>query len=119
MLKPVAQSPHLQTSQALHLSQPDSFPCRGQQLDTLTSFLTSHLRDHTPGSLYVSGCTGTGKSACVAHALGRVTDLGGRVVELNCMSLSSARLIYAKLAEELGVKVKELESLLTTSEQMM
>lgn len=48
---------------ALHSTFPTKMPGREKEHEELRDFITTHLRDKTSGSLYVSGPPGTGKTA--------------------------------------------------------
>lgn len=42
---------------------------RGDQMNTLRTFLSSHLKKRKPGSLFITGPPGSGKSATVEAVL--------------------------------------------------
>ncbi|KAK2561443.1 Cell division control protein 6-like protein [Acropora cervicornis] len=50
---------------ALHSSHPENLLCREDEIAEISSFLQSHLNKGKPGSLYISGAPGTGKTACL------------------------------------------------------
>lgn len=54
---------------ALHTATPSVLPGRSTEIATVSDFLIDHVINHTPGSLYVSGPPGTGKTATVTKSL--------------------------------------------------
>lgn len=71
------------------------------------TFVHTHLADHTPGSLYISGPPGTGKTVCVDLVLGAGGDgVGATVVRVNCVDVATPQGIYGRVAAELGVEVQ-------------
>lgn len=54
---------------AFHSNPPTRITCREKEIDCLQSFLLSHIGDHVPGSLYISGPPGTGKTATLMYLL--------------------------------------------------
>ena len=55
--------------QSLNSGTPATLVCRDEQIDTMQDFLSKHLKSGKPGSLYVSGAPGTGKTACLNFLL--------------------------------------------------
>ena len=53
----------------LHSSTPSTLLCREKEIESLKTFLETHLERHVPGSLYISGPPGTGKTATLTHIL--------------------------------------------------
>ena len=88
--------------------------CREEQLATLTDYLRSHISQNKPGSLYISGAPGTGKTACLSHILDDSSDLvkSVSVVTVNCMSVKQPQAIFTRIAcELLGQKAAKLKTL--------
>ena len=54
---------------ALHSSHPDNLICREKEIAEIRSFLHNHLPKGKPGSLYISGAPGTGKTACLTRIM--------------------------------------------------
>ena len=54
---------------ALHSSHPDNLLCREKEIAEIRSFLHNHLPKGKPGSLYISGAPGTGKTACLTEIM--------------------------------------------------
>lgn len=50
--------------QALHTAIPDRLLSREAERETIRSFLEDKVLQRRPGSLYISGAPGTGKTAC-------------------------------------------------------
>ncbi|XP_033629560.1 cell division control protein 6 homolog [Asterias rubens] len=119
------------TKQALHTTLPDRLLCRDKELNTITSFLKTHLTLEKPGSLYISGAPGTGKTACLSQVLKKQQKLTSKakVVFVNCMSVRQSQGIYTKILTEvtgrdqgkLSAKeaARKLQKLLTTSGPMV
>lgn len=55
--------------QALHTSLPQRLLSRDTEQAAIRSFLHETLLQKEPGSLYISGAPGTGKTACVKSVL--------------------------------------------------
>ena len=101
---------------SLHNSLPSSLHCRESQLTMLTSHITTHLKKKTPGSLYISGAPGTGKTACLTHILNDPSNSDllqeASIVTVNCMSIKRPQAIYSTIASELiGQSALKLRSL--------
>ncbi|CAL7935755.1 unnamed protein product [Xylocopa violacea] len=89
---------------ALHSSIPENLPGREAELQKLQEFLEDHLENETSGSLYVSGPPGTGKTACLSKLISKPEFKSKfKVVYVNCTSMKSAGVIYAKIIQELGL----------------
>lgn len=58
-----------QVKQVLHAGVPDRLQGREQETGILRQFLREHVLGRRPGSLYVSGAPGTGKTACLSRVL--------------------------------------------------
>lgn len=54
---------------ALHTAAPSNIFCRDKELAQIQSFLCPLIENKKPGSMYISGRPGTGKTACVTHVL--------------------------------------------------
>ena len=55
--------------QALHTAAPATIFCRDKELATIASFLQPSIDERRPGSMYISGRPGTGKTACITYTL--------------------------------------------------
>lgn len=60
----VTESKFQSVKQALHTAIPDRLLAREAERDTIRSFLEEKVLQRRPGSLYISGAPGTGKTAC-------------------------------------------------------
>nr|XP_054753992.1 cell division control protein 6 homolog isoform X1 [Lytechinus pictus]XP_054753997.1 cell division control protein 6 homolog isoform X2 [Lytechinus pictus] len=82
---------------ALHTSLPERLLCREKETQTIQSFLKNHLTARKPGSLYISGAPGTGKTACLKQIL-QQQQKGSRKssqhVFVNCMLVRQSQGIY-------------------------
>ncbi|XP_054850589.1 cell division control protein 6 homolog [Eublepharis macularius] len=93
-----------QAKTVLHTAVPDQLHARETEMCFLHQFLKEHLCGEKPGSLYVSGAPGTGKTACLSRVL---LDLkrelaGSKVIVLNCMALKNSQAVFLAVAEQLG-----------------
>uniref|UniRef100_A0A8C5X8B3 Cell division cycle 6 n=1 Tax=Malurus cyaneus samueli TaxID=2593467 RepID=A0A8C5X8B3_9PASS len=114
--------------QVLHAAVPDRLQGRERETGILRQFLRDHILGHRPGSLYVSGAPGTGKTACLSRVLLDCKDelAGSRTVVLNCMALGSPHGVFPALAQHLGLpaatgreRVRSLEKHLTAQGPMV
>ncbi|XP_041318812.1 cell division control protein 6 homolog isoform X1 [Pyrgilauda ruficollis] len=96
-----------QAKQVLHAAVPERLQGREQETGMLRQFLLEHVLGRRPGSLYVSGAPGTGKTACLSRVLLDCKDklAGSRTVVLNCMALGSPHSVFPALAQQLGLPV--------------
>ncbi|XP_041883875.1 cell division control protein 6 homolog [Corvus kubaryi] len=96
-----------QAKQVLHAAVPDRLQGRERETGILRQFLREHVLRRRPGSLYVSGAPGTGKTACLSRVLLDCKDelAGSRTVVLNCMALGSPQSVFPALAQQLGLPV--------------
>ncbi|CAH3024145.1 unnamed protein product [Porites evermanni] len=88
---------------ALHSSHPDNLLCREKEIAEIRSFLHNHLPKGKPGSLYISGAPGTGKTACLTRIMleMKAEIRKCQVIFINCMALKQAQDIFQKIAVEL------------------
>uniref|UniRef100_A0A8C4WTF1 Cell division control protein n=1 Tax=Eptatretus burgeri TaxID=7764 RepID=A0A8C4WTF1_EPTBU len=91
---------------ALHTALPSLLLCREAEQNVVRSFLQHHVLSAKPGSLYVSGRPGTGKTACLRHILTSISeDLKKvHVIYLNCMELTTSQRIFSALLTQLSPK---------------
>ncbi|XP_060949481.1 cell division control protein 6 homolog [Limanda limanda] len=89
--------------QALHTAVPERLLSREPERATIRSFLEETLLQSRPGSLYISGAPGTGKTACLNCVLQEMkAELSSvQTVVVNCMSLRSSHAIFPLLADKL------------------
>ncbi|XP_054252818.1 cell division control protein 6 homolog [Indicator indicator] len=94
-----------QAKRALHAAAPERLHAREREIGIIRQFLRDHVCGRRPGSLYISGAPGTGKTACLSRVLLDCKgDLAGsKTIILNCMALSSPAGIFPALAQELGL----------------
>ncbi|XP_003222503.2 cell division control protein 6 homolog [Anolis carolinensis] len=92
-----------QAKSLLHTAVPDQLHAREKETGVLHRFLQVHVCKEKPGSLYISGAPGTGKSACLKRALLDLkTELMGiKTIVLNCMALRSSHAVFPAIAEQL------------------
>ncbi|XP_026159398.1 cell division control protein 6 homolog [Mastacembelus armatus] len=89
--------------QALHTAIPERLLSREAERASIRSFLEEKVLQRLPGSLYISGAPGTGKTACLNCILQEMkAELSSvQTVVVNCMSLRSSHTIFRLLAEKL------------------
>ncbi|XP_063156751.1 cell division control protein 6 homolog isoform X2 [Candoia aspera] len=120
-----------QAKSLLHTAVPDQLLAREKEAGVLQRFLWEHVCRRKPGSLYISGAPGTGKTACLNRAL---IDLkaeltGSQITVLNCMTLRSSQAVFPAIAEQLGLAgaakaakgdvIRKLEKWLTSESASM
>uniref|UniRef100_A0A669CS36 Cell division control protein n=1 Tax=Oreochromis niloticus TaxID=8128 RepID=A0A669CS36_ORENI len=106
---PAPSSPRLQklrfqsVKQALHTAIPERLMSREAERTSIRSFLEDKVLQHVPGSLYISGAPGTGKTACLNCVLQEMkAELSSvQTVMVNCMSLRSSHAVFPLLADKL------------------
>ncbi|XP_064465631.1 cell division control protein 6 homolog [Ornithodoros turicata] len=86
---------------------------RTEEFRVLTEFLSSHLETNTPGSMYISGAPGTGKTACLMNVLDDYAKAQRKFtsVFINCMALTNSTSIYDKVIQSCGKTGSGLELL--------
>uniref|UniRef100_A0A3P8S607 Cell division control protein n=1 Tax=Amphiprion percula TaxID=161767 RepID=A0A3P8S607_AMPPE len=89
--------------QALHTAVPERLLSREAERASIRSFLEEKVLQRHPGSLYISGAPGTGKTACFNCVLQEMkAELSSvQTVVVNCMSLRSSHAIFPLLADKL------------------
>jgi len=88
---------------ALHTGSPSHLLCRDQEVAQLQTWLQDHLVAGKPGSLYISGAPGTGKTASLTHLLANIYTQY-KYIFINCMVLKSSIAIYREVARQLCPK---------------
>ncbi|XP_061582175.1 cell division control protein 6 homolog [Cololabis saira] len=105
--------------QALHTAIPERLLSRGAERTSIRSFLEQKVLQGLPGSLYISGAPGTGKTACLNCVLQEMkTELSSvETVVVNCMTLRSSHAIFPLLASKLNTSggQKGLQRFLTAA----
>ncbi|RVE76700.1 hypothetical protein OJAV_G00011280 [Oryzias javanicus] len=99
-----AENSRLQSvKRALHTAIPERLLSRQAEQASIRRFLQENVLRRRPGSLYVSGAPGTGKTACVNRVLQEMKGelCGVQTVTVNCMSLRSSHAIFPLLASKL------------------
>ncbi|KAM6042194.1 cell division control protein 6 homolog [Chlamydotis macqueenii] len=117
-----------EAKRVLHTAVPDRLHARERETGIIRQFLQEHVCERQPGSLYISGAPGTGKTACLSRVLLDCKDelAGSKTIVLNCMSLSSPQGIFPAVAQQLGLPtaagregVRRLEKQLTAQGPMV
>lgn len=88
----------------LNTAVPARLPAREQEMGVIRDFLKEHVCGKKPGSLYLSGAPGTGKTACLSRILQDFQKevKSFKTILLNCMSLRSAQAVFPAIAQEIG-----------------
>nr|XP_061792350.1 cell division control protein 6 homolog [Nerophis lumbriciformis] len=99
------QSDFASVKRALHTAVPERLLSREEERATIRTFLEEKAVRRQPGSLYISGPPGTGKTACLNCVLRDMKEELSNVQTLvvNCMSLRNSHAIFPLLAEKLRV----------------
>nr|XP_057923281.1 cell division control protein 6 homolog [Doryrhamphus excisus]XP_057923289.1 cell division control protein 6 homolog [Doryrhamphus excisus] len=99
------KSRFLSVKQALHTAVPERLLSRENERAAIHSFLEDKALRSLPGSLYISGAPGTGKTACLNCVLQEMKEemASVRTLVVNCMSLRSSHAIFPLLADKLKV----------------
>lgn len=117
-----------QARAALHTGTPSHLMCREEQVGVMTNWLDKHLVSGNPGSMYVSGAPGTGKTATLSHLLATKVKKEYKSIFINCMVLKSSIAIYREVAKQLNPKkvaktekdaLKVIEDSIRTSKMMI
>lgn len=97
------KSRFLSVKQALHTAIPERLLSRETERGFIKSFLEEKVLQKLPGSVYISGAPGTGKTACLNCVLQEMkAELSSvQTVVVNCMTLRSSHAIFPLLAEKL------------------
>ena len=107
---------------------PSQLLCRGEQVAAMEQWLDQHLNTNMPGSMYVSGAPGTGKTATLTHLLETKVTKEYKSIFINCMVLKSSIAIYREVAKQLNPKkvaktekdaLKTIESCVRSSKMMI
>ncbi|NWU51937.1 CDC6 protein, partial [Dromas ardeola] len=96
-----------QVKRVLHAAVPDRLHGRERETGVIRQFLREHIGGRRPGSLYISGAPGTGKTACLSRVLLDCKDelAGSKTIVLNCMALSSPQGVFPAVGQQLGLPV--------------
>ena len=117
-----------QARAALHTGTPSHLLCRDQQVASMESWLEEHLVSGNPGSMYISGAPGTGKTATLSHLLEKKVKNEFKSIFINCMVLKSSIAIYREVCKQLNPKkeaktekdaLKSIESSIRSSKMMI
>ncbi|KAK9540825.1 hypothetical protein VZT92_003251 [Zoarces viviparus] len=97
------KSRFVSVKQALHTAVPERLLSREAERASIRSFLEEKALRRLPGSLYISGAPGTGKTACFNCVLQEMkAELASvQTVLVNCMSLRSSHGVFPLLANKL------------------
>ncbi|XP_054634238.1 cell division control protein 6 homolog [Dunckerocampus dactyliophorus] len=99
------RSRFLSVKKALHTAIPERLLSREGERAAIRAFLEDKVVRSLPGSLYISGAPGTGKTACLNCVLQEMKEelASVRTLLVNCMSLRSSHAIFPLLADKLKV----------------
>ncbi|XP_046859561.1 cell division control protein 6 homolog [Xenia sp. Carnegie-2017] len=100
--RPDAQA-YKKAKQVFNSSIPSNLLCRETETRQIQAFIEEHTKLQKPGSLYISGPPGTGKTACLTHIIEDLQENGVKcdIQCINCMNLSRSHRIFSKIAQEL------------------
>lgn len=99
------KSRFLNVKRALHTAVPERLLSRDTERGAIRAFLEEKLLQKKPGSLYISGAPGTGKTACLSCVLQEMESelSSAQTVTVNCMTLRSSHAVFSVLSEKLKV----------------
>ncbi len=97
----------------LHTARPTTLIAREEEIKTIYEWLDERLESHSPGSMYISGAPGTGKTATVLHCIqtwmschpSRGTGGAWHHV-INCMNILSASQVYSEIGAKIALPKK-------------
>ncbi|XP_031123021.1 cell division control protein 6 homolog B [Ipomoea triloba] len=100
--------------EALHVSTaPSTIMCRDAEQNRVLEFCKQCVEQGKAGSLYVSGCPGTGKSLSIEKVKEALVDWAKKVnfqqpdiLTINCTSLTKTSEIFNKILEKIQPKKK-------------
>ncbi|XP_065680035.1 origin recognition complex subunit 1 isoform X2 [Hydra vulgaris] len=99
-----AKTPLEKARKRLHVSAvPDCLPCRENEFESILSYVSSRLQEHSGGCMYISGVPGTGKTATVHEVIRRLkSDYSDMVpcfkfIEINGMKLTNPNQAYSAI----------------------
>lgn len=106
---------------------PSRLVARDNERETMMDFWQTHVIGNRPGSLYISGSPGTGKTAMLMDIMRKSQDeldsLSTHKVQtvmINCMSVGEPKQIYMKLVTELkGPKTALSADLVQQAHQLL
>ncbi|KAG8139983.1 hypothetical protein E2320_002729 [Naja naja] len=105
-----------QAKSLLHTAVPDQLLARDKETGILQRFLLEHVCRKKPGSLYISGAPGTGKTACLNRAL---LDLKINFIDLIMSSRNKNSLGVGPESCQKGDVIRKLEKWLTSESASM
>ncbi|CAG8615362.1 6454_t:CDS:2, partial [Acaulospora colombiana] len=110
--KPSGSSPEIigEAKSLFRLSTvPTKLVGRNSEREAITKFLRNNIIGGTPGSLYITGAPGTGKTALVnevwngmKNTIKNETKCSIEFIMINCMNVDDPKRIFAKLLENSG-----------------
>jgi len=100
--KPV--NPYEKAKRALNSSFLTELKYRDSEYNEVQAFLSKCLEGQEPGSLYVSGAPGTGKTFCVTRVIEKLKDkINFKSILVNCMGCRTPNSIFCKILTEAGL----------------
>ncbi len=86
---------------------PERLPHRDEQIDTLVYAFNPLLGGRKPHNVFLSGSTGTGKTACARFVLRQLEEHSDRAkfLYINCFEYTSRRAVLFEIATFLGAAV--------------
>jgi len=94
---------------SLHTSIPKNLVSREKEFELIKKFVNKTIVQSEPGSMYMSGAPGTGKTACLTTVLDQCKECKKLPsIFLNCMALKLSQNIFVKLAQEFSATSKPM-----------
>lgn len=109
---PTPENRYVTAKHSLSTAVPDSLIGRSKEMTTIKAFLDhAWVEGKQKKSLYMCGPPGTGKTACLKHLLEHYKfSRKTKVLFINCMSVTSTKAIFDKIASELKLSVDPLQA---------
>lgn len=93
-----------QAKQLLDSSLPDRIVSRDDEITQLKTFFKSTVTAKKPGSLYISGKPGTGKTSILTDTVAALSTKQKKVIFINCLSSRNSQEIFKRIWCELNGK---------------
>ncbi|XP_015922891.1 cell division control protein 6 homolog [Parasteatoda tepidariorum] len=95
--------------QVFHTRLPTRLVGRSKEMSEIHCFLSDHISNKKPGSLYLSGAPGTGKTSCLMFVKKGI-EAAFSFAFINCMTVNTPTAIYRAISKELGLSAKAINS---------
>ena len=124
--KKIQSSAFISAKQVFHTGQPSKLIGRSKEVAEIENFIREHVKNRKPGSMYISGAPGTGKTSCLMSVV-KNWEKEISYAFVNCMSINNSTDVYTAIAREFKLPssvtnskhiVKSLEKFILGSNSM-